>query len=90
MIIFLLAIAAIPITAIVADAYVKSRRLNGHPADVSTVIRELSALRKENDELKERVKNLEVIVSNINVLEEPDYTKQIELKARKLKDEGLQ
>ncbi len=87
MTLFLLAIAAIPIVAIVADAYTKSRRLNGHPADVNTVIRELAALRKDNEELKERVKNLEIIVASVNVLEEPDYTKKIEQAARKLRDE---
>ncbi len=89
---FLILIAAIPITAILADAYIKSRRIQGHPADVQYVTKQLETLRKENEELKQRVLNLEIIISSVDVLQLPPkkpeetYAAKVEKAAQRLLD----
>lgn len=58
----------LPITAVLADTYLKGKRLGGFQGvgngDVKKLVTELERLKTENAQLKERMHNVETIVTS--------------------------
>lgn len=54
---------SIPIVAILADAYLKGKRITGG-ADVSGLQKQIEQLKKENTDLRERLHHVETIVTS--------------------------
>jgi len=64
----ILMIFGIPITAIICSTYIKSKKLNMQNGTDKGMQREFMELRNENRRLRERVENLELIVSDPDLL----------------------
>jgi hypothetical protein len=75
----------LPITAVVADTYLKGKRLGGGQSggDVRKLAAELERIKAENAQLKERMHNVETIVTSrdYDALPPPDDEYSIAKKA---------
>jgi hypothetical protein len=77
-VLIILAVFSVPLTAIVASTYLKSKRLEAEGGGGQKLLAELNAMREETMELRQRVEVLETIATNDNASALGDARREVE------------